>query len=819
MSGRTLGCTYALFKAPPVTGPHMTAPAKDEAHPRVLMLGMGWFPSTLGGLDRYYRSLFEQLPQARGVVIGPAEQAPATIAAVAARERSLARRLLSYWRVAHRAMAGAEVVDAHFALYAAAPLLLGGSRGRPIVFHFHGPWAEETAATGTSSRVGFAVRKALERHVLRAADAQVVLSSAFRRVLVERYRLAPWGVHVWPPGVDLDRFTPGERAHARAQLDLQPGAFVAACTRRLVARMGIDVLLDSWGEIAAELPAGSTLLIAGDGPLAGPLAERARRPPLAGRVRLLGRVSDAELIDVYRAADVAVVPTLAVEGFGLVVLEAAACGTPSVVSAVGGLPEAAAGLDPSLVIAPADAAALGSRLRAAAQGELPSRAATRRYAERFSWAQLAERHRELYARLLAREPDRRLRVVYLDHVARLSGGEIALLRLLPHLHGVHPHVILGEDGLLAERLQRAGVSVEVLPFAASTRDLRRDAVRLGGASPLAAIHTLAYVARLARRLRELRPDLVHTNSLKAGIYGAPAAKAAGVPLIWHLRDRIAADYLPGSAVRPIQAFIAGLADGVIANSTATLDTLGRSGRAGGRVIPDSVEVQARADESEPRTQTDGRATHSGRSAMRSGEATHPVTFGMLGRIAPWKGQDLFLRAFAGAFPGGEERAVLVGTPMFGEESYERELHALAASLGLAGRVEFRGFREDIWHELACFDVLVHASIVPEPFGQVVIEGMAAGLAVIAPDEGGPAEVIADGRTGRLFSSRDPDSLAAAMSELLANPAARRRLGDAARRAAEDYDPRVLAGRLERAYDHVLAGRGHGAARPAGSGRA
>ena len=97
--------------------------------------------------------------------------------------------------------------------------------------------------------------------------------------------------------------------------------------------MGIDVLLDAWGEIAAELPAGSTLLIAGDGPLAGALAERAARPPLAGRVRMLGRISDAELIDVYRAADVAVVPTLAVEGFGLVVLEAAACGTPSVVSA------------------------------------------------------------------------------------------------------------------------------------------------------------------------------------------------------------------------------------------------------------------------------------------------------------------------------------------------------------------------------------------------------------------------------------------------------------------------------------------------------
>ena len=125
-------------------------------------------------------------------------------------------------------------------------------------------------------------------------------------------------------------------------------------------------------------------------------------------------------------------------------------------------------------------------------------------------------------------------------------------------------------------------------------------------------------------------------------------------------------------------------------------------------------------------------------AAMTGPMTSGAVFGMLGRIAPWKGQDLFLRAFAEAFPGGTERAVIVGTAMFGEEDYERELPALAAELGLDVRVEFRGFREDIWRELAALDVLVHASLTPEPFGQVVLEGMAAGLPVLAPDEGAPA---------------------------------------------------------------------------------
>jgi glycosyltransferase involved in cell wall biosynthesis len=759
--------------------------AESAGPPRVLMLGMGWFPASLGGLERYYRSLFEQLPEAVGVVIGPAEDAPASIAVAGRHELALPRRLLSFWIAAQRAAAeGVAVVDAHFALYAAAPLLVGRLRKLPTVFHFQGPWAEENVAARDTSRIRFALRRTLERRVLGRADAYIVLSSAFRRVLLERYRMRPWDIHVWPPAVDLGVFTPGERSSARIGLELEQGAFVAACVRRLVPRMGIDGLLDAWGEMESELPPGSTLLLVGDGPLAGELGARAAAPPLGGRVRVLGRVSDKELIDVYRAADVAVVPTLAFEGFGLVVLEAAACGTPSIVSDVGGLPDAAAPLDASLVVAAADTAALRARLRAAAAGRLPSRSATRSYAEGYSWPKLAERHRALYRGLAAGTRDERLRVVYLDHVARLSGGEIAILRLLPHLRHVHAHVILGEEGILAERLQQAGISVEVLPFPAGARDVRRDAVRLGGASPSAAVQTLAYAARLALRLRRLQPDLVHTNSLKSGVYGALAARAAGVPLLWHLRDRIADDYLPSAAVRPMGTFIARMADGVVANSRPTLDTLPARAQRHGWVIPDSVEVSTYPPTVDPST----------------------TTFGMLGRIAPWKGQDLFLRAFAAAFPAGPERAVLVGTPMFGEEDYERRLHELVAQLGLADRVEFRGFREDAWRELACFDVLVHASVIPEPFGQVVLEGMAAGLAVIAPDEGGPAAVISDGQTGRLFRSRDADSLAATMAALGADTAERRRLGSAAQRAVDDYRPQVLAERLEGAYERLLQNR-------------
>jgi glycosyltransferase involved in cell wall biosynthesis len=749
--------------------------------PRLLMLGMGWFPATVGGLDRYYRSLFEHLSEARGVVIGPAGDAPPAVQVVARQDSPLPMRLLGYWRAARRASRDADVVDSHFALYAAAPLLLGALKGPPNVFHFQGPWAQENIASGDTSRIRFALRRALEARVLRRVDAHIVLSSAFRRVLVESYRVAPWEVHVWAPGVALDVFTPGDRSAARARLGIDSDAFVAVCVRRLVARMGIDGLLDAWSEISDRLPASRTLLIVGEGPLRAELEQRVANAGLSASVRMLGRLPDEELVDAYRAADVSVVPTVAFEGYGLVVLEAAACGTPSIVSDVGGLPEAAIPLDRSLVVAPGDVGALGERIAAAARGALPSRAATRNYAERFSWPALAERHRALYRRLIAGERSGRPRVVYLDHVARLSGGEIALLRLLPYLKGVDAHVILGEEGPLADRLQKAGISVEVLPIAASLRDLRRESIRVGGGSLLATWQTLAYLARLSRRLRRLRPDVVHTNSLKAGVYGSLAARAAGIPVVWHIRDRVSEDYIPRPAVRMVTALIR-LADGVVANSSATLETVSAAGPGPRRwVISDSVEL----------------------SPYPRRPAGDTTTFGMLGRIAPWKGQDLFLRAFAAAFPTGAERAVVVGTPMFGEEDYERELHELVSSLGLVGRVEFRGFREDIWRELASFDVLVHASVIPEPFGQVVLEGMAAGLPVLAPDEGGPANVIDDGATGRLFRSRDAGSLSDAMRALGEDASERERLGNAAREALAAYHPEQVASRLEQVYASVL----------------
>lgn len=374
---------------------------------------------------------------------------------------------------------------------------------------------------------------------------------------------------------------------------------------------------------------------------------------------------------------------------------------------------------------------------------------------------------------------RPLRVVVLTHVARLSGAELALARLLPAMHEVEAHVIVAEDGPLVGRLRDAGVSVEVLPMGEAGRGFRRERVRLPGLGAASAVDTLVYAARLAARLRALRPDLVHASSLKALVYGSLAARLMGIPLLWHAHDRIADDYLPGAAVRLVQLF-ARLATTVVANSRSTLETVGTAASRA-VVVPYPL----------PPTSTDRRGSE--------GSPERPVRVGMVGRISPWKGQEVFLEAFARAFPEGDEQAALVGAPLFDELDYEMELRTLCRRLNVDDRVEFRGFQEDIEEELADLDVLVHASTIPEPFGQVVVEGMNAGLPVVAADAGGPAEIVDDGTTGLLYPPGDVEALADAMQALARDPELRRQIGEAAHDTVGRFAPDLVAAQMTSAY--------------------
>lgn len=385
---------------------------------------------------------------------------------------------------------------------------------------------------------------------------------------------------------------------------------------------------------------------------------------------------------------------------------------------------------------------------------------------------------------------RRLRVAYLDHSASLAGGELALARLLPALD-VEPLVILAQHGPLVANLRDLGIRVEVLPLAPTAQGLPRQDVRVQGTAVRASLQTSAYVARLARRLRSMRPDLVHTNSLKSAVYGGLASRLAGVPVVWHVHDRITPEYLPPAAVRAFRAMARLVPHAVIANSHSTLATLPQLGPRA-RVIASPVPF----DDAGPPPGRD-----------RPG---HGLRVGMVGRFAPWKGQDVFVNAFASAFPEGDAAGVLIGAPLFGETDYLQHVRELARSHGVDGRVEFVGFVEDVRARLGDLDILVHASLIPEPFGMAVVEGMEAGLPVVAAAAGGPAEIIEDGVSGLLYAPGHVGELATALSTLAQDAELRRRLGHEARTRAQRFAPEVVGGQVMELYRTVTSDGARGA---------
>lgn len=770
---------------------HQSQAKESTPVPLSLLLGNEWITEVNGGLNRYLSDLLgalEEVPaNVNALVIGPANRSG--VIPAGNRDQPLPLRILQFNLAARRVARSADVVDAHFALYAFWPCVYGKLKGVPLVVHFQGPWAQESKIANLESMVVTKIKRSIEKQTYSKAAQIVVLTGAFRRILVENYGIDPWRIKVIPPGVDLEVFGPGDRQNSRDHFKLLKTDLVAVVVRRMVARMGIDTLLRAWPRVLSTSP-GAILLLVGDGLQRKALEKLAGDLEIAGSVKFLGRVDDARLVHCYRAADVAVVPSHALEGFGLVVLEALACGTPVVATDAGGLPEALAPLDPGLLVAAGDEEQLGKRIANLFDGTKPgpSSAKCREYAEKFNWADVAIKNIEVYRQAISPSSKGRRRVVFLDHCAQLSGAELALARLLPALTATEAHVILAEDGPLVDKLVLEGISVEVLPMAERARGLRRDHVSLKSFPPIAAFHSLAYVLRLARRLSHLKPDLVHCNSLKSGLYGTIASRLVGIPAIWHVHDRISTDYLPRPAMHMVRILSRFLPAAIIANSNATLSSLGPRGDQTCAVIA-SAAAESPTQRPPSTTTSPGQRTD--------------LRVGMLGRLSPWKGQHVFLDAFALAFPEGGPRAVIIGSAMFGEDEYVRRLQDQAAKLGVD--VEMKGFQEDVAGELASLDVLVHASVIPEPFGQVVIEGMAAGLPVVAADSGGPAEIITDGQDGVLYPMGDVGALSRVLKSLAEQPALRIRLGEAAALRASDYSPEIIAGKVLDLYRTIVPG--------------
>ncbi|MBP8980265.1 MAG: glycosyltransferase family 4 protein [Syntrophobacterales bacterium] len=240
-----------------------------------------------------------------------------------------------------------DIINAHqpFSAWAA---LREGRGGTPFVYTCHSLSFEEylsrRRAVGASPWTAWPqvmIRKVIERGVLSSADKIVVLSAFTREKLQNTYGLRDDHIVVIPGGVDLERFHPAEpprRGAIRRRLGIPAEGPVLLTVRNLVPRMGLENLLTAMKEIAAAVPQ-STLVIGGAGPLRETLTKRRDDLGLHGCVIFPGFIPEDDLPDYYRAADLFVLPTVELEGFGLVTLEALASGTPVLGTPVGGTRE------------------------------------------------------------------------------------------------------------------------------------------------------------------------------------------------------------------------------------------------------------------------------------------------------------------------------------------------------------------------------------------------------------------------------------------------------------------------------------------------
>jgi glycosyltransferase involved in cell wall biosynthesis len=178
--------------------------------------------------------------------------------------------------------------------------------------------------------------------------------------------------------------------------------------------------------------------------------------------------------------------------------------------------------------------------------------------------------------------------------------------------------------------------------------------------------------------------------------------------------------------------------------------------------------------------------------------------GLVGRISPWKGQHIFLRAAAEVlkkYPGA--RFQIIGAPLFAEQDYDRHLRELAAELGIESSVEFTGFQSNVDQWISRLDLFVHASTTGEPFGQVVIEAMAHAKPVVATRGGGIPEIVQDGVTGLLVPMNDAPAMSLAIDRILADPVAAGAMGAAGRRRVEEhFTIRRTARRVQDIFDTI-----------------
>jgi len=358
-----------------------------------------------------------------------------------------------------------------------------------------------------------------------------------------------------------------------------------------------------------------------------------------------------------------------------------------------------------------------------------------------------------------------MKVLFYNHTGQVSGAERVLLMILARLDQSRfdPIVICPEPGPLMKMITKVGVPVQNIPVLDARFTWRVDLLLRY------LVSFFLVIRQLRRRVVAIRPNLIHANSIRAGLVATAATLGLSIRVVWHLHDLLPRHPL-STGVR-LFALLCGRTR-MIAVSRAVAANFG--GAVSG--LKDRITVILNAIEVEQfQSGEDAR----GRVRDELGLNDRYPVIGIVGQLTPRKGQVELMHVFAQVLENSP-RAVLVvvGAPLFNRDlEYAQLLRETSRRLGISEQVRLLGARNDVAAMMGALDLLVVNSTA-EPFGLVALEAMAAGTPVLAAARDGLTEIIEHGVDGWLVAPGDKDRMAAAILDLSRRPEACARLAAA-----------------------------------------
>jgi glycosyltransferase involved in cell wall biosynthesis len=347
------------------------------------------------------------------------------------------------------------------------------------------------------------------------------------------------------------------------------------------------------------------------------------------------------------------------------------------------------------------------------------------------------------------------RIVYVEGNVdgTIGGSYFSLLFLVSGLDRARfePLVVFAADNSLVPRYNAAGIRT-IIHAPPKPAVMRGPLGRYLSKAVNFARGAILEPLQIAALLRRERIALVHlNNSIVRNHSWMIAARLAGVPCITHERG-----INPQFKVRDRR--LARRLDAVICISAAVRENFIRLGLA-------DLKLRTIHNGLDPAEMRVTRSPTEIREELRLPPGARVV--GIVGNIKPWKGQDVVVRAVGllrDEFP--DVVCLLIGDTGPEESSYRKQLEETIGALGLNGRVLVTGFRKDIPNYINLLEIQIHASVLPEPFGRVLLEGMALSKPLVASGGGAVPEIVVDGETGLLFEPGNAESLAASLRALL-----------------------------------------------------